>query len=178
MYLEIKKVDNTLLQKSLTFFDESFIKVMKKKSSFKESIVARYLIKTSPWYNKNSFFSISHKENLVFIGIHNKKIWIDIEIIKKRDNSLLNTVSKNEFSLLWWKNWENFFYIWTAKESIIKLKWLILDDINSITIIKNKTIKKTLSKIEFNKEIELKYIGKKYKILSWRKGNIIYSITY
>lgn len=112
MYLKIKKINKKILNNALFFFDKKYIEKLKEKSTFKESLVARYLIKKSPNYEKDIFTSILHKKDLVFIWVSEEKLWVDIEIIKQRDISLLNSFLDIEYELLWWKNW--FYFLITG----------------------------------------------------------------
>lgn len=178
MYLIIQQINNKLFNQALLFFDKNYIEKLKEKSTFKESLVARYLIENSPEYNKNDFYSISHKTNLVFIWINDKKIWVDIEIFKNRDKSLLNSFTINEYDVIWWKNFENFYFIWTAKESIIKYEWLILDNMKNIILKKSKDSDKKISDINFSKKLTFEYDKKQYIVYSWKIEDKIFSIIY
>jgi diaminopimelate epimerase len=143
MFLQIQKLETEeLINKAQKFFWANFcIKLKKeKKSSYNESLVARYLIEDNKKNKK--YFSISHKKNLVFIGISEEKIWVDIEIFKLRDNSILEKFNEKEYNILWKKSWKNFYILWTAKEAIIKFEDLKLDDIEKIILEKSEKINK------------------------------------
>ena len=174
MFLKIQKINNELINKSEKEFWDLFCKKLKKQKywTYNESLIARYLIKQ----NENKFSSISHKKNLIFIWINNKKIWVDIEIFKERNSSLLNKFLKQEYLLLWEKNWYNFYILWTAKESIIKYENLQLDIIYNIIIKKYKKINKNIWDIFFDKKIIFELNSKKFIVYSWNKKNIFYSI--
>ena len=146
MYLRIQKLDNNIILKAKKYFSGDFVDNLKNKSTFNESLVARYLISQK----SNKYSSISHKEDLVFIWVSDYNIWVDIEIFKKRDMSLLDTFSDREYELIWWKNWKSFYILWTSKESIIKYLWWYLDDINGYNLIKIEKINKNISWVLFN----------------------------
>jgi len=79
----------------------------------------------TPFFN-GDYFSISHKKWLVVVWVSDSPIWVDVEYIKERNKFLLARNKDEEYEMLWWKNWKNFYILWTAKESILKLhtKWL------------------------------------------------------
>jgi hypothetical protein len=175
MHLKIQKLNNQIYNKALDFFSEVFIDKLKSKSTFKESLVARYLIEK----NKNKFSCISHKKDLVFVWTSDKKIWVDIEVYRERDLNLLDKFSEDEYEILWWKNWESFYILWTAKESILKLENLKLDNIWKIKLIKKEVILEKISEIKFQKKLFFEYFWKFFIILNWFDidKDICYSIT-
>ena len=187
MKLIIKKINKKIIKKALKFFPKNFFQKLKKEKigTYNESLVARYLIKKN-WKN---YSSISHKKNLVFVWIKNSKIWVDIEIIKKRDENLLNKFLDKEYKILGKKNWKNFYILWTIKESIIKFENLSLDNIEEILLIKTKKINKKISNLYFEKKLILEFKKnnlenndekklkiKKFITYFWIKNKIIYSI--
>ena len=170
MYLQIKKINNEIILEAEKFLSSDFARELKSKSTFKESLVARYLISQKKW----KFSSISHKDGLVFIWVSNKNIWIDIEIFKERDISLLEVFSYEEYNKLWWKNWQNFYILWTAKESIIKyLKWN-LEEINNYKLIKVKKINKIFSEICFNYKLFFETEKWLVNVFSWSQDVFYY----
>jgi phosphopantetheinyl transferase len=52
-----------------------------------------------PICTDNIFWSLSHKENIIYIAISDKNIGVDIEILKQRDISVLDLFSDREYSL-------------------------------------------------------------------------------
>ena len=102
-------------------------------SSACESVIARKEIfkaikinveKDKTWrpiFENEKFWSISHKKELVFVWTDNKPFWIDIEIIKPRWDEVFGLHKKEEYDLTWWEKIENFYYLWTIKESVLKL---------------------------------------------------------
>lgn len=154
-----------------------------------ESLIARYeIFKYSnkipnfnkdwiPIFKKDFCFSISHKKNLVFIWVDNKDIWIDIEIIKKRSSEayLLHKIS--EYDIFGKKNLKNFYFIWTIKESVLKLNLMWLENINNIKIQKTENIEKTISGLNFTKKTYSILENKKIITYSGIDENIIYSYS-
>ena len=173
MYLKIKKIDNTILLDSEKYYGDSFCDFLKKEKpwTYKESLVARYLIAQ----NKKTFSSISHKKDLVFIWTSDNKIGVDIEILKERDINLLDSFDE-EYNMLWWKNWHNFYILWTAKESIIKYNLWRLDDISEIKLIKTKINIKNILNLNFSYELVFKFNWKKYIVFNWNVEEIYFSI--
>lgn len=180
MHLKIQKLNKSLIDRSLSFFDKDYINELKKKSTFNESIVSRYLIedlKNIYWYN-NKYISISHKKDLVFVWISDKNFWLDIEIIKNRDNSVYDLFTDAEYNCLWWKILDNFYLLWTAKESLIKMLNLNLDDMKYIFLRENKIINQSISWINFKFENILVFNWEKYVVKSGKKSNLVYSLVY
>jgi hypothetical protein len=122
------------------------------------------------------YSSISHKKNLVFIWVNDRNIWIDIEIFKQRDISLLQKFSQEEYNILWDYDWNNFYTLWVTKESMIKfVKWK-LDDMEDIKIIEASHISKEISDILFNRKLIWEFQWKLYTIYSGKKWNMFYSV--
>ena len=185
MNLKIQKINQTIILESEKYFWDSFCDKLKKEKywTYNESLVARYLIEK----NNNVCFSISHKKDLVFIWTNSSKIWIDIEIMKIRWTDLLYKFRSNEYNILekkdktiCWKtyDWDLFYILWTAKESIIKFDNLKLDNIEDIFLIKSEKIEKDISWIIFNKKLTFKFLDKIYKTYSWSDWNIFYWVCF
>ena len=81
------------------------------------------------------YWSISHSENYIAFIIWNTKVAIDIAEVYPRSIELLDIHLDNEYySLRRWKTWEAFFILWTAKEVIIKLANIKLDNMSDIQL--------------------------------------------
>jgi len=193
MYLEIKKINSKDIKIAEKYFWNNFCEKLRKEKpwTYKESLVARYLL--SPFLNKEGIkeWSISHKKDLVFIWTSENKIWVDIEIFKIRDKNLLNKFNKEEYNILSWNktqrakalcwkaiNFENFYILWTGKESIIKYENLILDNIEEILLKKIENINLEISWIKFNKKLFLEFWGKIFEVISGRDRDIFYSVCF
>ena len=186
MHLILQKTSPELIKTSQKFFWEDFCNELKNQKpwTYNESLVARYLIKNSPLFFKTSplapllkgegNYSISHKKNLVFVWISEEKIWVDIEILKKRDENLFEKFDKKEYEILGEKNWENFYILWTAKEAIIKYENLKLDDIEEIILENVEMFGKNISWINFQKKLFLNFKNKKFIVYSWKKDDLIF----
>lgn len=73
-------------------------------------------IPTSGW-----FWSISHKPKMAVAAIARAPIGVDVEALLPRRMELYDQVgSEEEWRILGGRSWENFFVLWTAKESVMK----------------------------------------------------------
>ncbi len=197
MHLLITEINDILFKEAIEYFEEdnNYLINIENKPTFIQSIISRYLIskhieenfwikkyypKTNenwtPIFEKNIYWSISHKWDYIFIWIWKEKIWIDIEIFKERDISLLDKITEKEYEILWWKNWQTFYTLWTGKESIIKRKQLKLDDIYKIKLKENTEEKNTKSGIIFSKKLIFDFNWEKLKVLSWMDNYLYYSV--
>lgn len=85
------------------------------------------------------YWSVSHSSKLLAFIISDRPTGIDIAEYSERDVSVLDIHLSSEYEILSRKDWNNFYYLWTAKESIIKLIWWTLDNIGDITLEKRIT---------------------------------------
>jgi len=69
--------------------------------------------------SKSKFFNISHSKGIVGLATTNNEVGLDIEVIRPVDKKLKDFVS-NKDEKKYIKNDENFFEIWTNKESLLK----------------------------------------------------------
>ena len=72
---------------------------------------------------KNIFFSISHCNKAVCVGVSDKNIGVDIEIIKKHSENVVKRVFTEKEASELAKSTEKdkfFFQLWTLKESVVK----------------------------------------------------------
>ncbi len=81
------------------------------------------------------YWSISHCAHYIAFIIADTPVGIDIAEYHERDTSLLSIHRDSEYSILWGKNWHNFYILWTAKEAIIKSIGGELDDMRDIWLI-------------------------------------------
>ena len=113
----------------------------------------------------NLHWSISHSENYVAFIISEQPTGIDIAEYEERDSSLLASHPMSDYDILGGKNWNNFYILWTAKESVIKLIWWKLDTMNEIHL------KQIISLGVY----EFAYLGQTYWIQSTSEDNIYLS---
>jgi len=193
--LQIIEYNKHLYDLALKYFSKDYIQNLKNKSNPKISLVSRYQIYTMiyqkfwtknfypttnlegiPIFNNSLYWSISHTHDYIFVWISDSPLWIDLETYKERSIELLDTITPNERKIMWEKNFENFYYIWTAKESIIKYNLIKLDNIWEITISSIKNINKEIDNINFDKEMTILYKWRNYEVISWRNLDKFYSI--
>jgi hypothetical protein len=204
----LQKLDEIIIKKAKDNLSQNYLNKLISDWKKIESIVWRYLIADMiyskywiknyqikfEWYNpifeNNIFRSISHIQDYVLVWISDTKIWLDLEYIKERDSSLLLKFSdieyKNcntDFDLWECKNWNNFYRIWTAKESFIKKLNLKLDDMEKIhfkEIFLNKNIDKYLiysnKKIYFDHQFKLEYRWSSYTWYNVKIENMVLSL--
>lgn len=144
MYLSLTICNEDLYQKAKLFFLQQWRSDLLSKES--ESLIWAYLITQymkQNWKSDFSFinwvysyeelyFSTSHSENLLIIAIDTKKITVDIEHIKRRNDSLLHNIKipNSKYSPQ-----KNFYLQWCAKECLIKFLNLTSNDMEDMKII-------------------------------------------
>lgn len=190
----LKIIDNldVYYKDAIDYFPQEYSSII----SSKESLISRYIISTivdnsfnikkylpeldSMWkpvyFYENLYWSISHKENLIFVWVSDDKIWIDVEIYKERDQSILDYFLDWEYELLGWKNWANFYVLWTAKESVIKYNLLDLDEINSIKLLEVISNEQIISDLKISKKLLFNYKNNINQVFFWENDGKIYSI--
>lgn len=99
------------------------------------------------WYCKQCYFSLSHSDNVVMVGLSNTDIGVDIERVHSLKHDISNRIFNDE-EKDFFKNKISkeknltFFEIWTKKESIFKRLDGQEKDFSKINVLKNKTITK------------------------------------
>ena len=72
-----------------------------------------------PYFANGPYFNISHSGDYVIMAIANKEVGVDIEKNKPKDMSMLLKIF-NEAEAKMIKEHADFYYLWCAKESLIK----------------------------------------------------------
>lgn len=190
MFLQIWHTSDEYFEKGKTLFSEPYRNWLLDKPLMQESLIARYLIAKEIWdgfmpqvgtkgvpiFTDENYWSLSHKKGVVFIGVSKEKIWVDIEICKTRDISLLDTFETSDYSMLWEKKWENFYILWTSHESIVKytLEQKYEPWMYTLKSFQNKN--RSISWLEFCYELRFVQWEKKYTLVTWKMWNYIYSV--
>ena len=84
-----------------------------------------------PFFEKGPFFNISHSGKYIVMAVSNKEIGIDIEENVDKDmSSLVRIFNDAEAKML--KEHSDFYYLWCAKESLIKCMGSSINKIKEI----------------------------------------------
>ena len=122
---------------------------------------------------KSDFFSASYSDRRLFLAFSEEKIWVDIEQIKPRTSSLLDKRSE-ELKLLWEESWDNFYRLWTAKESLLKATNAEnLDQIWNIQLVEVKNTSEQSFQVHFDKILFLELNNQQYEVRSFCHENLI-----
>ena len=109
------------------------------------------------------FFNVSHCNGIVAIALSDSEVGIDAENVRSADRSLVEYVSDNK-ELPFVDSDEDFFRLWTAKESLAKAQ--------------GEGLKKSLKKIPaFPFEGEKKYKGESYFSRQLKDGDFIITVV-
>ena len=112
------------------------------------------------------FFNVSHSEKAVVIALSDSEVGIDIENVRPVKNSLKEYVSSDD-ELSFINSEEDFFKIWTAKESLVKAQGQGLKkDVKSVPAFPFDGEKEYLGEKYFSRQT--RYNG--YIITAVRKG--------
>lgn len=113
------------------------------------------------------YFSASYSSDWLVLAFSEKKIGIDIEIIKERSKVLLEKYSE-ELELFWAESRHNFYLLRTAKEALLKkVNWIRLDLIEEMKVIKVESASDLIiDKTTFKRKITLQYKGENYQVFS------------
>ena len=86
-------------------------------SLFKEPLLFNDMGK--PFFEKGPYFNVSHSGKYIVMAISDKEVGVDIEENVKKDmSSLLRIFNEVEAKMI--KEHSDFYYMWCAKESLIK----------------------------------------------------------
>lgn len=72
-----------------------------------------------PFYENGPYFNVSHSGSFIMMAVSNKEIGVDIEENTNKDMSALIRIF-NEAEAKMIKEHADFYYLWCAKESLIK----------------------------------------------------------
>ena len=118
----LKSISEAQKEKALRFKNEkdqirSMISSYLANSLSKEELLFNEMGK--PYYQNGPYFNISHSGKFVIMAVSNKEIGVDIEENIEKDMSpLIRIFNEAEVKLL--KEHADFYYLWCAKESLIK----------------------------------------------------------
>ena len=84
-----------------------------------------------PYFNNGPYFNISHSGRYVLMAVSTAEIGVDIEEIKNKDmSSLVRIFNEAEAKMI--KEHSDFYYLWCAKESLIKCMGLSVSKVREI----------------------------------------------
>ena len=84
-----------------------------------------------PYFTNGPYFNISHSGRYVLMAVSTSEIGVDIEEIKNKDmSSLVRIFNEAEAKMI--KEHSDFYYLWCAKESLIKCMGLSVGKVREI----------------------------------------------
>lgn len=185
--LQIIHTSEKNFQEAIQTLPETYKNSLITKKTYKESLIGRYFIYKNTWYlpkinqigtpifEKDNFWSISHKENIVFIWRNQKEIWVDIEILKTRSKEVFSIHNETEYTMIWWRNFLHFYILWTLKESIIKVFVSSIDLLPDIKINTFLQEEKNINALIFGYHFIWTFQNIWWKWSIWVKDNLIYA---
>ena len=115
-----------------------------------------------PYFANGPYFNISHSGKYVLMAVSTAEIGVDIEEIKNKDmSSLVRIFNEAEAKMI--KEHSDFYYLWCAKESLIKCMGLSVGKVREIPALPLNGLKT--------------YKGKDYQCKSFIYDKHIVSIT-
>lgn len=190
MYLQIIDILPEKIWEYNNNFSESYLYSLQQKPFFNESLSARVLISEYIWngylpqedengiphFQDNNYWSLSHKQWCVFVWVSKSEIGVDIEFLLEKSLELLDYFPLSFYGILGWKNWKNFYILWTSLEALQKMKrWENLE-IQCLTLKDFQGIKASLFGISFQTRTLYVCKGKNYQVFTGFHENKVYSV--
>lgn len=122
------------------FIEKSSFPSTRAKEIVFEKLNTQVLYKESgkPYTDKTNI-SISHSGEFVLVGINEKEIGVDIEVIKPFDSRLIKRYfTENEKNYL--KSYSDFFKVWTVKEAYLKLTGEGIKGLSKLNVVKDNQL--------------------------------------
>lgn len=190
MYLHIREIFPEEIWEYKNNLSESYLHSLQKKPFLNESVFARSIISEHIWngylpqvdqrwiplFQDSNFWSLSHKKWCVFIWVSDSEIGVDIEYFLEKSPELLDYFPFSYYDILGWKNWKNFYALWTSFEAIQKMeRW---ENINAgeFSLLSFETIKMNISQISFHTRTLYECKGKNYQVFTGFLENEVYSV--
>ena len=144
MYFYVTIVDNSLYEEARWFFLSHWRSDLLVRAP--SSLIGSYLITQYMWgkwktqfsfmewvYScEELFFSLSHSEDMIWMAIDTKKVAVDLEYIRERDDSLLKNVHIPDSQ---YTPRENFYLQRCAKECVVKFLNINSNEMQEMSII-------------------------------------------
>lgn len=172
-------------------FSSTFLQKLSKQNYFPAKLYRNFFLKhayrlsetellkaNTKHKRKSDFFSASYSGESLLLGISKEKIGVDLEIIKPRDKSLLNTYKAELGTYFWIADWNHFYLLRTAKEAILKAS-----DSENLDVIHKISLNSAEKKIQkiwdktFGRELIFSFQKKTWKVRSFEDWEKAYSIT-
>ena len=129
-----QNISQKQLEKALKFKNEKD-QVRSLLSSYLINLLSKEEILTNemgkPYYKNGPFFNVSHSGKYVVMAIADQEVGVDIEENVEKDMSMLVKIF-NEAESKMLKEHADFYYLWCAKESLIKCMGLSVSHIKEI----------------------------------------------
>lgn len=191
MQFFLKRISKNSVEKENQTFSSSFLQTLTPpylpQKKIKNLILKEYFhlsesdLQTANQHHKrkSDFFSASYSGDWLLLGISKEKIGVDLEIIKPRDESLLNAYKAELGTYFWIADWNHFYLLRTAKEAILKASdTKNLDTIHEISL---NSAEKKIQKIwdkTFGQELIFSFQKKTWRVRSFEDWEKAYSITF
>ena len=170
----LKSVNEAQKEKALRYKNEkdqmrSLISSYLKNLLSKEEIL--YKEKGKPYFENGPYFNISHSGKYVVMAVSNVEVGIDIEEnIQKDMSSLIRIFNDAEAKVI--KEYSDFYYLWCAKESLIKCMGSSIAKIKEIPSLPLNGLK-TFKGVDYQVQT---FIYDKHIISVTREGNEPYIV--
>ena len=162
-------------RKKALFYKNELDQVRSLLSSFLLNRLSKENIKKGetgkPYLENGPYFNISHADQYVVMAVSKKEIGIDIEGIKEKDMTILSRIF-NEAEAKMLKDHADFYFLWCAKESLIKCMGSSINKIKEVPSLPLNGLKTYKSK-----DYQVKtFIYDKHVISITRESNIDFLI--
>ena len=165
----LKSVNEAQKEKALRYKSEkdqmrSLLSSYLKNLLSKEEIL--YKEKGKPYFKNGPYFNVSHSGKYVVMAIADKEVGVDIEENVQKDmSSLIRIFNDAEAKVI--KEYSDFYYLWCAKESLIKCMGSSIAKIKEIPSLPLNGLK-TFKGVDYQAQT---FIYDKHIISVTREGN-------
>ena len=119
-----------------------------------------------PFFPNGPYFNVSHSGQYIVMAVSNKDIGVDIEENKEKDmSSLIRIFNEAEAKMI--KEHADFYYLWCAKESLIKCLGSSINKIKEIPALPFNGVKSFMGQSYYCKT----FIEDKHIVSITRKSN-------
>lgn len=192
MHVSLHKFTPELIEAATQAFPIWYVADLKASvQNFHWSLIGRFVVstyihkETGVWHDIPTwmyrledafYFSYAHTDEYVMVAIDDKKVWIDMEIEKPRDMSLLHKYH-TELEHIGRSDWHSFYTMRTAKESLVKYLDLTFDALEDMTLLEVHDFDLVFNDIHFNKKIVIIFRGQSYSVSHGEQDDMNYAIS-